>query len=106
VAAEGVPFGDARAPVRRPTGVERMVATGRLFLSQEEGRLDAVPGERIGNQFGVPHVAGVKGQVQGARLASRRGVCRGRGQQQHAAAQQRQDSGQEARAHGFSGHPC
>jgi hypothetical protein len=90
VAAKSVAFRDARLPVRRPAGVERMVPAKGLFLGEKEGRLDAMPRQRLGDQVGVAHVAGVKGQVERPLAGSRgrrgrRGECgRASGQQAQA----------------------
>jgi hypothetical protein len=56
-----------------------MVAAQGLFLGEKEGCLDAMPRQRLGDQFGVAHVAGVEGQVERS-LAGGRGRRGRRGQ--------------------------
>jgi hypothetical protein len=70
VAAEGVALCDAGLPVVSPGWIERHVAAQGFLLGDKEARLDLVPCENFGDRFGMPHVAGVQGQVERA-LAGR-----------------------------------
>jgi hypothetical protein len=75
VAAKGMAFLGALAPVAGPAVIEREVAVRRLLVGEEERGAHLVLLQDAGDALGLAHVAGIERQVDGPR---RTGSGRGR----------------------------